>query len=174
MRRIICCLCLIAVALPACGELEKHRNLEQSLNAMHRVNVGQVVLRLNKTKDLPNAFGKADLFGRKLEVGFEELRFLGMENENIVLLGYRDQEIVSNETTMSRSGVGFVNLQRYGNTTSGIITSPQASTRHALAPTEVLIRHDLTTGTIVEHSGVKIEIQKVTPNELRYILSGAE
>ncbi len=65
--------------------------------------VGDVVLRVNKTRDLQNAFGKADLFGRKTNEGFVEVRFAGVEANGEIVLFRKDVQILTNETTMSRT-----------------------------------------------------------------------
>ena len=172
MRRIsIHALGLVALLLVGCGRLETYSRAEQPMNTPLKAGVGQQLWRITQTRDLPNAFGKADVFGRKVDAGYQELRFLGMEGDSIILLGYREQEIYSNETTMSRTGVGFVNIQNYGNTTTGTITSPPISTTQMLAPFEVLIKHDLSKDPSFTHSGVRINVQKAEAFQLIYTLS---
>jgi hypothetical protein len=164
-------LLLLAIGLSACAELQRHPSLEESLNVPLKVSVGQKIWRETIKRDLPNAFGKADVLGRTVDAGYRELRFLGLEGESTVLLGYREQEIYSNETTMSRSGVGFVNLHSYGGTTTGTIVGPPSSTTQALGPLEVLIKHDVSRDANFVHSGIRLHIEKADRHELVYSLS---
>jgi len=164
-------LSLPTVLLVGCASLQDYSTLKQPLDTTLTVNVGETIFRLKKTRDLPNALGKADLFGRTVDAGYQELRFVGMDGESVVLFAFRDVEVFSNETTMSRSGVGFLNIRSVGSTTTGTITRPPSSTTQVLAPYEVMIRHDIRGGSNFAHSGVQITILKAGQNELVYSLS---
>ena len=129
MRVTIPTVSLMVLLQVGCGNLQTYTVLDQPTNTPLTASVGQKIWRTTKTRDLPNAFGKADLFGRTVASGYVELRFLGVERESIVLFGFRDVEIYSNETTMSRTGGRFATFQRFGNTTTGrIIGSPSSPT----------------------------------------------
>jgi len=154
-----------------CGAIESYSKLDQPENATLRASVGQTVFRLQRSKDLPNAFGRADIFGRKTSTGYQEMRYLGMADESTAIFAFRDQEIYSNETTMSRSGMGFVNLQHTQTSTTGTVIVPPSSTTQALPTYEVQFRHNIREQPVFEHSGIRISIIKTTPTELTYSLS---
>ncbi len=67
--------------------------------------VGDTLITIDKYRNLENALGKADVFGRKTKEGRIEVRFAGMEKDGSVVLYRRDISILTNETTMSRSGL---------------------------------------------------------------------
>jgi len=137
---------LIFGALSACASIEKSRLAEQPINQPLLAGKGDVVLKVNKQRDLKNAFGNADLFGRKTNEGFSELRFLGVEESGAIVFYRKDVRVMTNETTMSRSGVsstfGSSNTTAsgsyYGNENYGTV-SGRASTNYSsstLSPTK--------------------------------------
>ena len=56
----------------------------------------------SRQENMPNAFGKADLFGRKRDVGTTSVIYLGLNGSNAVFLR-RDVDISSSKTTMNSS-----------------------------------------------------------------------
>lgn len=136
---------LIFGFLSACASIEKSRLAEQPTNQPLLAGKGDTVLKVNKQRDLENALGNADLFGRKTNEGFSELRFVGIEKSGAIVFYRNDIRIVTNETTMSRSGVsstfGSANTTAsgsyYGNENYGTV-SGSASTNYSsstLSPT---------------------------------------
>jgi hypothetical protein len=105
---------LILTVVTACAPVEMHEHTAQPVQTLMTAGIGDQVLRIDRSEDLPNAFGRADLFGRKRDAGFTEVRFVGIENGKPVF-ERRDVEIRSNETTMSRSGalIGTTSASAY-------------------------------------------------------------
>ena len=162
---------VVVLILSGCGATESYSKLQQPENTTLRVSVGQPVFRIQRTRDLPNAFGKADLFGRKVESGYQELRYLGLGDESTVVFAFLDREIFSDETTMSRTGAGFVNLQHTGSFTTGVITAPPSSTTQVLPAYGLEIKHNFRENPLFEHSGIRLSIIRVSPTEITYSLS---
>lgn len=67
--------------------------------------IGEQVFILRRKSPLPNAFGNPDIFGRKIDRGFLELRFLGLTRDGYVKFKIKDVQKNSNETTLSRSPI---------------------------------------------------------------------
>ncbi|WP_188823803.1 hypothetical protein [Brucella endophytica] len=63
---------------------------------------GDTVLNFRSQRALPNAFGKADLFGRTTNAGGTTVRFVGSRGGQAVF-ERMDVEITSNATTMSET-----------------------------------------------------------------------
>ena len=95
---------VVALFLAACATLQTHRSLDQPAGQQLTASVGGTIFRLNRTSDLPNVLGKADLFGGKVDRGFAELKFLGINEKGEVLLSVHDINRSSSETTMDRYG----------------------------------------------------------------------
>lgn len=95
----------VVAALAACTPIMQYQKAEGALNVPLRAGPGDVVLRVSKARDLENAFGRADLYGRKTNEGFSELRFVGLDLDGSVLLYRKDVNIITNETTLSRTPI---------------------------------------------------------------------
>src|SRR5215208_4670230 len=102
MRAI--CLAL-AIAVVGCAPVQMRSQPDRPA-AESFVSTGDIVVRVQRADDLPNAFGRADLFGRTRDRGFTEVRYMGLNSAGSPLFRRRDVDIVTNESTMSRTG-GF-------------------------------------------------------------------
>ena len=92
---------LTILTLCGCGTIRTHRNFEESSGKVLSTSVGGTVFRLNKTGDLPNAFGGRDIWGGKVDKGFAEVKLLGIEG-SVLVLEITDVNKQSSETTMDR------------------------------------------------------------------------
>jgi hypothetical protein len=59
---------------------------------------------VSRSRDLPNAVGKADIYGGKVFEGYTELRYQGTGEDGKILLRITDVDTHSTETAMSRYG----------------------------------------------------------------------
>src|SRR5690606_25143590 len=90
-------------ALAACAPVETKTSLVTPATAsVMSVGPGDVVLSFQSRKALPNAFGKADLFGRTTNAGGTTVRFVGSQGGQAVF-ERTDVQVESNATTMSET-----------------------------------------------------------------------
>lgn len=168
---------LALIVLTACAPVQLHEHTAQPMQTLMTAGIGDQVLRINRSEDLPNAFGRADLFGRKRDAGFTEVRFVGIENGKPVF-ERRDVEIRSNETTMSRSGalIGTTSASAYsnGNTTTvqGMTTVFGAADDEIMAfPAETLqFQVDWPSERAFVAGGRTVDIVEVSGGYLKYRL----
>ncbi|WP_255555368.1 peptidase [Enterovibrio paralichthyis] len=122
----------------------------------------------SRTKDLPNAFGKADIWGGKVDTGYSELRFQGLTEDNKIIFRFMDVNIQSNEDVFTRYGQNTSNV--YSNPFGGITisqsTKPEAKISQ-LPPntTEFLFPIDNKTLNI---GGYTVHVISATPFNLEY------
>lgn len=64
--------------------------------------IGGPIVRIEKSSDLPNVLGRADLFNRKTPKGVAEIRFEGLDDQGLIKLRRSDTDLELNETTLSR------------------------------------------------------------------------
>ena len=168
---------LILTVVTACAPVGMHEHIAQPVQTLMTAGIGDQVLRTDRSEDLPNAFGRADLFGRKRDAGFTEVRFVGIENGKPVF-ERRDVEIRSNETTMSRSGalIGTTGASAYsyGNraTVQGTTTVFGAADDDVMAfPAETLrFQVDWPSERSFVAGGRTVDIVEVSGGYLRYRL----
>lgn len=98
---------VFAMLVAGCASIETYRTLDQPVGQQLTTSVGGTIFRLNRSSDLPNAFGRADLYGGKVDRGFAELKFLGLNNEGKLRLWVADVNASSSETTMDRYRPGI-------------------------------------------------------------------
>lgn len=67
---------------------------------------GGIIVRIERSQDLPNAYGGRDIYGGKVALGYSELRFRGISLEGHVQLRSSDVRVQSAESTMTRYGAG--------------------------------------------------------------------
>lgn len=89
--------------LSACGAIEHQSSLvKPAVPGRPQVaGVGDAVLDLKLTQSLPNAFGKADIFGRTRDAGRVTVRFVGLNGDQAIFMR-QDVTIQSNETTQTQ------------------------------------------------------------------------
>lgn len=126
-RRLAILGCIVTLsAILACSPVETRSGLDRPTGVSF-ASAGDLLLRVNRQDDLPNAFGRADLFGRTRDRGYTEIRYMGLNANGNPTFRRRDVEIATNETTMSRSG-GF---STYSAQASGKRTGTAASASYA-------------------------------------------
>jgi hypothetical protein len=177
MRKILVILTLAAGMSLGCAPIRSYEVVQQPVATTLHAGIGGKLFRLERTSDLPTASGGADIFGGKVDRGFVELRFVGLADDGRVILRLTDVETRSNETTMSRYGVGHATATRtttatgYGSwtTASGEYIPPPKGQTVVLPPNTVEFWYDTTTGPLVIE-GMEGTFQGVSPQVVTYRL----
>ena len=164
---------LISSCLPHGGALAKQStSINQPENRETYVSVGDVLVKVTLRDSLPNAFGGADIFGRKRDRGFVEIRFMGLADKGRAVFRRRTVDIYSNETTMSRSGlrVGSATVQSNGTSASitGYTVGGERATVEALPPDTIEFALDLSKNRIVTVEDRQIEILEADTGGVRF------
>ncbi|MEH6348366.1 MAG: hypothetical protein V7785_24945 [Bermanella sp.] len=172
--------------LTACGAtIQTHESYSKPVGVEQSASIGTELYRVKKQRDLPNAFGKADIFGGKVDAGYTELRFMGLTPEGLTIFRLTDIDIESNETTMSRYGssttvvksntaanASVSNNYAYGtantNTTISHYEKPKATeTQLPLNTVEFVFNPG---EKILKLEGVSVEVKQVTQYLITYVL----
>ena len=178
---------LLSALLAGCAAVEHTSKTEQPIGEKRIVGVGDVILKVNKQRSLENVFGKSDIFGRKTNEGFSELRFAGVEPSGEIVLYRKDVLIHTNETTMSRTpfttstAIANTNLSgnyyQYGNTgrlsgnaqtTYTSTTMSPTSDYHVVVPSETIPIRIPKGESKVPMAGYIVEIIRATSSSLEY------
>ncbi|MGE0036766.1 MAG: hypothetical protein AB7S93_14100 [Xanthobacteraceae bacterium] len=130
---------------------------------------------------MPNAFGKADIFGRTRPTGFTTIQFGGMQENKVVLLR-SDVVTQSDATTMNSTGlilptqqqtnitgtVGTRPINGTATTTSTAYIPPRGSTSINSQQPTIPILVDWQTNPRVPVLGRTIVIEAANPTSLNY------
>lgn len=141
---------MIALALGTISTLaaaKQSSSINQKENVQLYAGVGDSLVRITLKESLPNAFGGADIFGRKRDRGFVEIRYMGQTPEGYAIFHRKTVDIYSTETTMSRSRMSYgqatITPNGYGATVSGYSVGPAQATVHTLPPDTIQVVLDL-------------------------------
>ena len=151
---------MLIVAVGCANVRQPIRNFEDvtpTPAANLRIPPGGIVVRIERSKDLPNAFGGRDIYGGKVALGFSELRFQGISSEGHVRLRSSDVRVQSAESTMTRYGAG-----------GPLPTLDQ--TRSESPPEVVDFVLDLEQSRELEFHGYRVSVRAVAAHELVYDL----
>lgn len=96
-------LLLSALTLAACNSVETKTSLvTPANNTVMSAGPGDVVMSFQSRRALPNAFGKADLFGRTTNAGGTTVRYVGTRGGQAIF-ERTDVQVTSDATTMSET-----------------------------------------------------------------------
>lgn len=156
--------------------MESKTRVDRPLATELFVSVGDVMLKVEVRESLPNAFGGADIFGRTRDRGFSDLRYMGIDPTGYPVFRRRDVDIITNETTMNRSGTGSavvtVPPANSGLPITGIISRPHAPSIQALPPDTIEFGLDLSKSRVLTIRDRTVEIIDANGAGVRYRILG--
>ena len=172
------------LAVAGCNPVQKSSELTVSGVPGQRLSAGpgDTVLDVKISKSLPNAFGKADLFGRTTDAGRVVVRYVGSSGKTAQLVR-QDVVIETGETTMSRTPLiipntststvnGFVGTTPVSGTatsTSYSVVGPRSTQgfSYGAAPIAVSVQE----GRSITMEGHTISIVRVAPEGIDYTVN---
>jgi hypothetical protein len=173
-------LSLATVTLAACNSVETKTSLvTPATNSVMTAGPGDVVMSFQSRRSLPNAFGKADLFGRTTNAGGTTVRYIGSHGGQATF-ERTDTEVMSNATTMSETpmilpnttrtnvqgSVGFVPVSGTATSTSYQFIPARGSSQYATAQRP--IQFSLGSGQSVKLAGRTLRVVRVSPASVDY------
>jgi hypothetical protein len=166
----------LAVILAGCGTIKNHDQLAQPIGKDLETYVGGTIFKVTRSRDLPNAFGRADLFGGKVFAGYTELRYQGLTDDGRVVLRVTEVETQSTETTMSRYGKSTGSYQGYadrrGNVSGSLtVKHPRQGSTDILPPNTTQFAFDTSKEKELVIAGVRVSFIEFTLQRLRYRLA---
>jgi hypothetical protein len=171
-------LAVLATALlgsVACAPVRQHATVAD-VGEVRVAGAGDVVMRQELRESLPNAFGRADLFGRTRDRGMIEVRYVGADPDGVLRFWRRDTSVMTNETTMSRarfgSTTGRVTATSYGASYNAVTVMSPDSRQQVLPPDVIPLSLDLRQGRLLPVNGAQIEVLDATAAGIRYRVIG--
>lgn len=176
--------------ISGCSPVQKSETIRQDTGSTLIAGVGDVVVKVDRYRNLENVFGKADIFGRRTYEGSTEIRYMGVRGDGIAAFARQDVSVHSNETTMSRSGIYVPNTTNTTTTTTGFVGNvpvsgtsrttgvsggtyipPKKSETVVLPPNTFEILIDLNKERVLIVSGRRVDIISASANQITYRVS---
>jgi len=162
---ILLVLFVLLGSISACTSIQTYRTIEQPENKKLYASVGSVIFRLNKTSDLPNAYGKADIYGGKVDKGYAELTLVNINPNQKLAFKVQDVNMHSSETTMDR----YMPLMQNSNISINTSLNVNSNQQQPVVVTSLSV--DPSKEKYIVVSGIKIEILKVNPHSIEYTIT---
>lgn len=178
------------VLAAGCAQIEHTQQLQQPVGQSLTVPFGGTLATIGKQKDLPNVFGKADLYGRKVDTGFIKIVYRGRAKDGGAIVEQVDVDIHSNASVFTRmpstynsfssasiQGAAVANAYGAAAVVSGnsnghaMAMSPHAETNIVLPPSATTF-HVPNGKTLTLSTGQTIEFLDVQQHQVAYKILG--
>lgn len=176
---------VILLILNGCAQIQHYTHFSKPVETLQIASIGTELYRITKTRDLPNAFGKADIWGGKVDEGYTELRYMGLTKEGKIVFRLTDADILSNESVFTRYGASRTVINSntsanvtvngataYGNANSNSTVTHIEKTKATitqLPPNKVEFKFDPTQKSLTLEN-VIVEVVDVKEHSISYIL----
>ncbi|MCL7999969.1 hypothetical protein M8994_17170 [Brucella sp. 21LCYQ03] len=168
-------LVISTLGLAACAPIETKSSLVTPITAsVMSAGPGDTVMKLQSRRALPNAFGKADLFGRTTNAGGTTVRFVGSRGGQ-AMFERTDVDVESNATTMSETPLVLPHTTRTnidGSVGTAPISGTATSTSYQFVPARGSSSY-ATASRPIQFSLGKGESVKIVGKTLRIVRVGA-
>lgn len=118
----VCGVVILALTLSGCGSVKEYEKVSQPTGLVLIAGIGDTILTIKSEKNLPNAFGNADIFGRKTPTGITTVQFVGLNGSHVKFVR-QSASIETGATTMNSSPQYIPNIQTT-NTTGYVGSTP--------------------------------------------------
>lgn len=163
MKKLICLLVLVMV-VSGCATIRDYNKLQQPESSVLTASIGSTIFRVNKSQDLPNVFGKADLWGGKVDKGFTELKLKGITEAGNLILQISDVNLSSAETTMDR-------YKPFNQTKVDVSASSEINIDNTSKPEQTVFEFDPTKEESLVIGGVRVTFIEIKPYSVVYKLT---
>ena len=96
---------VVASMVVGCAQVQQRQQLAEPVGSVLRTPVGGTIVTITKDRDLPNAFGGADIYGRAVDAGFTKLVYRGRTADGSVLVEQVNVDVQSNASTLTRPAI---------------------------------------------------------------------
>jgi hypothetical protein len=165
---VISALIIVTLSISGCGTIHSHRNIEQPIGSVLTTGIGGTVFRLNKTEDLPNAFGGRDIWGGKIDKGFAEMKLAGIEG-TVLILEIIEVNKHSPETVMDR----YKPFQNR-NAAVNVDVDNTITIGNQERPKPYIVRFDTAKQRDLVISGIRVTFYEVQSYSMQYTLENVQ
>ena len=184
----------ILLLVSACTTIQEYENLTHKTDVLLSTSVNGVIFKIQKEKDLPNAFGKKDIYGGMVDQGEKVLRFRGLNKQGNLVLRLTDIDIKSNENVFTRYGIARVvpsfpatpvmtqgtmiggnqaqnQVTTITNNNTVVVTDAPEARIDRLPENVYEFEFDYKQNKLLDLGYIKVSFENVTAYSIRYLLS---
>jgi hypothetical protein len=114
--------CLAAI-LTGCAPIQQTTNLATPVGQSLRAGVGDEIIRAEGRENLPNVFGRSDIFGRTRPTGFTVVQYGGLRDGKALLVR---SGVVTQSDATTMDGIGTATVVGSPNTATAIYAPPRS------------------------------------------------
>ncbi len=122
--------------LASCASIDHKTNVNQRLDTPLTAGIGDTLYKSTTEKNLPNAFGKADIFGRTTPTASTTIIFEGIR-DGVAIFSRRTTDISTGATTMNSTPI-IINNSQTRTTTGSIGNTPIYAQTNVQSPSTIL------------------------------------
>lgn len=182
MKFKLAVIAMSALPLAACQTTERTSQLTSaSSGTVRTAGPGDTVMDFRATRALPNAFGSADIFGRRIDAGRTHVRYLGNRG-GLAVFERSDIALESNATSMNQTPifvptvtnervtgmVGSTPVVASGSSTTYSMIGPRPTTTYATSSRPIEIT--LSAGQSATVEGRTLQVVRVGAGTVEYLV----
>ncbi len=161
MEKIL--LVISAFVLASCATIDYKTNISQRLDSVLVSGIGDTLYKSTTEKNLPNAFGKADIFGRTTPTSTTIIIYEGLR-DGVAIFSRRTTDIDTGATTMNSSPIVISNSQTR-TTTGNVGNVPMYAQTNIQGPTTILPPNTPTARYMDRNANlINVDIRKLPAN----------
>jgi len=141
--------------LASCAPVQQSSKLAQPINTQLVAGIGDTVLSVSKEKNLPNAFGASDIFGRKTPTGMTTVQYLGVRKGKAIFKRSA-VNIETGATTMNSTPLVIQNTQT--TTHSGMVGGTMYSGTSITSAPPTIIPANTPQAQVLDQGAVEIVV----------------
>jgi len=154
---------LMITLLASCAPVQQSSRINEPTNTQLTAGVGDTVLTVSKEKNLPNAFGASDIFGRKTPTGTTTVQYLGVRKGRAIF-SRQSLGIETGATTMNSTPIVIQNSQT--TTHSGMIGGTMYSGTSTTSAPPTIIAPNTPQAQVLSRGAVELSVDLKKANKV--------
>jgi hypothetical protein len=154
-----------AASLAGCAPIQQTANISTPIGQSLRAGVGDEIIRTEGRENLPNVFGRADVFGRTRPTGLTVVQYRGLRDGKALLV--RTGVITRSDAT-TVDGIGTGTVVAGQNTATAIYSPPRTPNVTNMQQPSIPIEVDWHRNSRVPVAGRTIVIEAADATSITY------
>jgi hypothetical protein len=155
----------LAAILAGCAPIQQTANITTPIGQSLRAGIGDEIIRAEGRENLPNVFGRSDVFGRTRRTGFSVVTYGGLRDGKALLVR---SGVVTQSDATTMDGIGTATVMGGQNTATAIYTPPRSPNITAMQQPSIPIAVDWQRNPRVPVAGRTIVVEAADATSIAY------